>query len=60
MASGGSWPPRQLSLARRVGGWLTGLVAPIRRFQSGVVNGYLTWIVVGVVCLGGRLAFSIR
>jgi hypothetical protein len=38
----------------------TGLVQPIRRFQSGVVNDYVTWIVLGVACLGGALAFSIR
>ncbi|MGH9063727.1 MAG: complex I subunit 5 family protein [Acidimicrobiales bacterium] len=37
-----------------------GLVGPIRRFQSGVVNDYVTWIVIGVACLGGALAFSIR
>ena len=38
----------------------TGLVRPLRRFQSGVVNDYVTWIVIGVACLGGALAFSIR
>jgi multicomponent Na+:H+ antiporter subunit D len=38
----------------------TGLIQPIRRFQSGVVNDYVTWIVLGVACLGGALAFSIR
>ena len=32
---------------------------PIRRFQSGVVNDYVTWIVVGVACVGGALAFTI-
>jgi multicomponent Na+:H+ antiporter subunit D len=37
-----------------------GLVRPIQRFQSGVVNDYVTWIVIGVACLGGALAFSIR
>jgi len=25
-----------------------------------VVNDYVTWIVIGVACLGGALAFSIR
>lgn len=29
-------------------------------FQSGLVNDYVTWLVVGVACLGGALAFSIR
>ncbi|MGH9103220.1 MAG: complex I subunit 5 family protein [Acidimicrobiales bacterium] len=38
----------------------TGLVNLVRRFQSGVVNDYVAWIVVGVACLGGALAFSIR
>ncbi|HET9893865.1 MAG TPA: proton-conducting transporter membrane subunit [Streptosporangiaceae bacterium] len=38
----------------------TGLVTPIRRFQSGVVNDYITWIVLGIACLGGALAFAIR
>ncbi len=38
----------------------TGLVRPLQRFQSGVVNDYVTWIVIGVACLGGALAFSIR
>ncbi len=35
------------------------LVRPIRRFQSGVVNDYVTWIVIGVACVGGTLALSI-
>jgi multicomponent Na+:H+ antiporter subunit D len=38
----------------------TGLVQPIRRFQSGVINDYVTWIVVGLACLGGTLAFALR
>lgn len=37
-----------------------GLVGPIRRFQSGVVNDYVTWMVVGLACIGGALAFAIR
>jgi multicomponent Na+:H+ antiporter subunit D len=37
-----------------------GLAQPIDRFQSGVVNDYVTWIVIGLACLGGALAFSIR
>ena len=36
------------------------LADPIRRFQSGVVNDYVTWIVVGVACAGGYLAVTIR
>jgi len=38
----------------------TGLVRPIRRFQSGVVNDYVTWIVVGFACLCGALALAMR
>jgi multicomponent Na+:H+ antiporter subunit D len=51
---------RRLPLLRRGFEPGTGLVAPIRRLQSGVVNDYITWIVLGVACLGGALAFSIR
>jgi multicomponent Na+:H+ antiporter subunit D len=36
------------------------LADPIRRFQSGVVNDYVTWIVIGAACIGGVLAFTIR
>jgi len=32
----------------------------VRRLQSGVVNDYVTWMVLGIACLGGALAFSIR
>jgi multicomponent Na+:H+ antiporter subunit D len=51
---------RRLPLLRRGFEPGTGLVRPLRRFQSGVVNDYVTWIVVGVACLGGALAFSIH
>jgi len=51
---------RRLPLLRRGLEPGTGLVRPIERFQSGVVNDYITWIVVGVACLGGALAFTIR
>ena len=37
-----------------------GLVRAIQGFQSGVVNDYVTWIVIGVACTGGALAFAIR
>jgi multicomponent Na+:H+ antiporter subunit D len=36
------------------------LADPVRRFQSGVVNDYVTWIVVGAACIGGYLAVTIR
>jgi multicomponent Na+:H+ antiporter subunit D len=36
------------------------LAAAARRFQSGVVNDYVTWIVVGLACLGGVFAVALR
>jgi multicomponent Na+:H+ antiporter subunit D len=51
---------RRLPVLRRGFEPGTGLVRVIQRFQSGVVNDYVTWIVIGVACLGGALAFSIR
>ena len=51
---------RRLPLLRRGFEPGAGLEQPIRRFQSGVVNDYVTWIVIGAACLGGTLAFSIR
>jgi multicomponent Na+:H+ antiporter subunit D len=35
------------------------LAAAARRFQSGVVNDYVTWIVIGLACLGGVFAWII-
>ena len=32
------------------------LAAAARRFQSGVVNDYVTWIVIGLACLGATFA----
>jgi multicomponent Na+:H+ antiporter subunit D len=32
------------------------VAAAARRFQSGVVNDYVTWIVIGLTCLGGIFA----
>jgi multicomponent Na+:H+ antiporter subunit D len=51
---------RRLPVLRRGFEPGTGLTAPIKRFQSGVLNDYVTWIVIGLACLGGVLAFSIR
>ena len=51
---------RRLPLLRRGFEPGTGLVRPIRLFQSGVVNDYVTWMVVGLACIGGALAFAIR
>jgi multicomponent Na+:H+ antiporter subunit D len=38
----------------------TGLTTAVRRFQSGVINDYITWLVAGVAALGGILALIIR
>jgi hypothetical protein len=37
-----------------------GLARMSRGFQSGVINDYVTWIVVGLACVGGALAITIR
>lgn len=45
-------------------GWLRGrhlkLVTVLDGLQSGVVNDYVTWLVLGVACLGGALALSMH
>jgi NADH:ubiquinone oxidoreductase subunit 5 (subunit L)/multisubunit Na+/H+ antiporter MnhA subunit len=51
---------RRLPLLRRGYEPGAGLTGPIQRFQSGVVNDYVTWIVLGLACLGGTLALAIR
>jgi hypothetical protein len=51
---------RRLPLLRRGFEPGTGLVQPIRRFQSGVINDYVTWIVIGLACVGASLALTIR
>ncbi|HEX6933118.1 MAG TPA: complex I subunit 5 family protein [Streptosporangiaceae bacterium] len=51
---------RRLPVLRRGFEPGAGLVRPIQQVQSGVVNDYVTWIVVGVACVGGVLAVAIR
>jgi multicomponent Na+:H+ antiporter subunit D len=51
---------RRLPLLRRGLEPGAGLAGPIRWFQSGVVNDYVTWIVIGVAAIGGVLALTIR
>jgi multicomponent Na+:H+ antiporter subunit D len=51
---------RRLPLLRRGYEPGTGLTAPIQRFQSGVLNDYVTWIVLGLAAIGGALALIIR
>jgi multicomponent Na+:H+ antiporter subunit D len=36
------------------------LARPLEGIQSGVVNDYVTWIIVGVACIGGVLAYVMR
>jgi multicomponent Na+:H+ antiporter subunit D len=38
----------------------TGLTKPVQAFQSGVVNDYVAWMVLGLACLGGVLALTLR
>jgi multicomponent Na+:H+ antiporter subunit D len=51
---------RRLPLLRRGYEPGAGLTAPIQRFQSGVINDYVTWIVLGLAAIGGVLALIIR
>jgi hypothetical protein len=51
---------RRLPLLRRGYEPGAGLTAPIQRFQSGVVNDYVTWMVLGLGVIGGVLAPIIR
>ena len=37
-----------------------GLARFADQFQSGVVNDYVTWLVLGVAAIGGALALAIR
>lgn len=39
---------------------VVGTTGPMQALQSGIVNDYVTWIVIGTACLGGALAFAIR
>ncbi|MFY9654834.1 hypothetical protein, partial [Trebonia sp.] len=51
---------RRLPLLRRGYEPGAGLTVAIRRFQSGVINDYITWLIAGVGTLGGLLALVIR
>jgi multicomponent Na+:H+ antiporter subunit D len=51
---------RRLPLLRRGFEPGTGLVRPIRGLQSGVINDYITWVVLGLACLGGALVLAVR
>ena len=51
---------RRLPLLRRGYEPGAGLTVAIRRFQSGIINDYITWLIAGVATLGGVLALVIR
>jgi hypothetical protein len=51
---------RRLPVLRRGFEPGTGLTKPVQAFQSGVVNDYVAWMVLGLACLGGVLAFIVR
>jgi multicomponent Na+:H+ antiporter subunit D len=51
---------RRLPLLRRGYEPGAGLIVPIQRFQSGIINDYITWVVTGLACLGGVLALIVR
>jgi multicomponent Na+:H+ antiporter subunit D len=51
---------RRLPVLRRGHEPGAGLTVAIRRFQSGVINDYITWLIAGVATLGGLLALVIR
>ena len=51
---------RRLPLLRRGYEPGAGLTVPIQRFQSGVINDYVTWMVLGLAVIGGVLALIIR
>jgi multicomponent Na+:H+ antiporter subunit D len=52
---------RRLPLLASRGTLSTGrTTTAVRRFQSGVINDYITWLVTGVAVLGGLLALIIR
>jgi multicomponent Na+:H+ antiporter subunit D len=51
---------RRLPLPRRGRQAGADVTEATRRFQSGVINDYITWLVTGVAALGGILAIIIR
>jgi multicomponent Na+:H+ antiporter subunit D len=51
---------RRLPVLRRGYEPGAGLTVAVRRFQSGIINDYITWLVTGVAVLGGVLALVVR
>jgi multicomponent Na+:H+ antiporter subunit D len=53
-------PARRLLPALRRFPGQGSLTAPVMRFQSGMINDYVTWLVLGLACLGATLALTLR
>jgi multicomponent Na+:H+ antiporter subunit D len=51
---------RRLSAWRFRGEWTTRVVRLLDGFQSGIVNDYVVWLVVGLAFIGGALALSVH
>jgi multicomponent Na+:H+ antiporter subunit D len=51
---------RRLPWLRRMSGAGAILVRPVQAFQSGMINDYVTWIVIGLAALGGAMALALR
>jgi multicomponent Na+:H+ antiporter subunit D len=51
---------RRLPVLRRGHEPGAGLTVAIQRFQSGVINDYITWLVTGVAAIGAALALIVR
>jgi multicomponent Na+:H+ antiporter subunit D len=51
---------RRLPVLRRGYGPGAGLTVATQRFQSGVINDYITWLVTGVAAIGAVLALIVR
>jgi multicomponent Na+:H+ antiporter subunit D len=51
---------RRLPVLRHGFGPDAALTVFVRRFQSGVVNDYITWLVAGIAAIGGVLALIVR
>jgi hypothetical protein len=61
------WPSSSNTRYSTSGGWRGRLrgyrpspraATAARGFQSGVINDYVTWLVVGLACLGGAFALN--
>jgi multicomponent Na+:H+ antiporter subunit D len=51
---------RRIPILRRGSGGSTWLTSGLDRLQSGVINDYVTWLIIGAACFGGALAITMR